>query len=162
MRLSQRQNYPIKENLINYGSHHHGLMDPTGRDLDIDEILIYNDVKIADGQIFGKSESLSSYFLIMDKIRIFLNVKNLRIINRKRKNNSIELGFEIRTSKKESNKILINYLDYYPLYSSKFLDYINWKKIYEIKINKEYKFIKGTNLLVNLKSSMNNNRTEFN
>ena len=30
-----------------------------------------------------------------------------------------------------------------------------------MKINKEYKSIKGTNLLVNLKSSMNNNRTEF-
>jgi hypothetical protein len=162
MRLSQRQSYPIKDNLVNSRSFYYGLIDQIGSDLDTQEILVDKDLKIADGKICEKSESLSSYFLIMDKIRVFLSVNNLRIINRKRKNNFIELGYEIRTSKKESNKILINYLDNYPLYSSKFLDFINWKKIYEMKINKEYKLIKGTNLLVNLKSSMNSIRTEFN
>jgi hypothetical protein len=162
MRLSQRQSYPIKDNLVNSRSFYYGLIDQIGSDLDTQEILVDKDLKIADGKICEKSESFSSYFLIMDKIRVFLSVNNLRIINRKRKNNFIELGYEIRTSKKESNKILINYLDNYPLYSSKFLDFINWKKIYEMKINKEYKLIKGTNLLVNLKSSMNSIRTEFN
>lgn len=63
-----------------------------------------------------------SYLYIMNTIKDYLNVSNLRIINRNRKNFK-ELGYEIRTNKIVSNYILINYLNKYPLFSSKFLDY---------------------------------------
>ena len=53
-------------------------------------------------------------------------------------------------------------MDSYPLFSSKHLDYLNWKTIYEIKINKSYKKKEMTNKLIELKLSMNNNRTLFN
>lgn len=102
-----------------------------------------------------------SYYRIMNEIKIFLNVSNLRIINRIRKNDFVELGYEVRTSKIKSNNILISYLDKYPLFSSKYLDYLNWKNIYDIKINKIYKLEEGTNLLITLKSSMNKNRVSF-
>jgi len=98
----------------------------------------------------------------MEKIRIFLSVSNLRVIKRIKNKDSIELGYEVRTSKKESNHILINYFNIYPLFSSKYLDFLNWKNIFEMKINKKYKEKEGTNLLISLKCSMNNNRNKFN
>lgn len=136
MRLSQRQVYYVKNSQLN-----------------LDKI------KISEKHVKCKDEF--SYYRIMNEIKIFLNVSNLRIINRTRKNDFIELGYEIRTSKIKSNCILINYLDKYPLFSSKYLDSLNWKNIYEIKINKIYKLEEGTNLLIALKSQMNNNRINF-
>jgi len=101
-----------------------------------------------------------SYLYIMNTIKDYLNVSNLRIINRNRKNFK-ELGYEIRTNKIVSNYILINYLNKYPLFSSKFLDYTDWKIIFDMKMNKEYKWKRGTEKLVTLKLGMNNNRINF-
>lgn len=42
----------------------------------------------------------------------------------------------IRTSKYESNKILISYLQKYPLFSSKYLDFRSWERILNIMIKK--------------------------
>lgn len=136
MSLSQRQNYPnicskLKNNSLNFRTENKGNSD------------------------------YYSYLNVMEEIRLFLNVKNIRIINRKKKNQFNELGYGIRTSKKESNCILINYLSKYPLFSSKYLDFQDWKKIYDLKITKDYKLKKGTNSLKFLKSSMNKGRTVF-
>jgi hypothetical protein len=98
----------------------------------------------------------------MNEIKIYLNISNVRFNKRIRINKAIELNYEIRTLKKESNQILINYLTKYPIFSSKYLEYINWKEIYNIKVNKENNTIEGTNRLVLLKSSKNNKRTYFN
>lgn len=135
MRLSQRQYYNIKNSTTD----------------------INNNESVDDNQKLGNN----SYFHIMEKIRIFLNVNNLRIIKRIKKNNFIESGYEIRTSKKESNNILINYFNNYPLYSSKYLDYLDWKSMLKIKNNREYKEKEGTKLLIFLKSGLNNSRTNF-
>jgi LAGLIDADG DNA endonuclease family protein len=107
------------------------------------------------------AENDYSYVKIMNEIMRYLNVSNLRTINRIRTKEYTELGYEIRTLKIESNKILINYLDKYPLFSSKYLDYLDWKDIFEMKINKKYKSKEGGELLVSLKSSMNKNRSKF-
>jgi len=136
MRLSQRQNYNIKNSTIHKNNNQ----------------SVDNYPKLGNNY----------YFYVMEKIIIFLNVNNLRIIKRIRKDNFIESGYEIRKSKKESNKILINYLNNYPIYSSKYLDSLDWKSMFKIKINREYKENKGTKLLIYLKSSINNSRTNFN
>jgi hypothetical protein len=61
---------------------------------------------------------------IMEKIRLFLQVKRVTYI--KRTNNKfIELSYEVRTTKKESCDILINYLSVYPLFSSKHQDFLD-------------------------------------
>lgn len=65
---------------------------------------------------------------IMNRIKDYLKVKNVKRINRERISYT-ELGYEIRTTKIDSNLILINYLTHYPLFSSKYLDYLDWKKI---------------------------------
>ena len=103
----------------------------------------------------------NSNFYIMDKIREFLEVKIVTKIQRNRAN-YIELAYEVRTTKKLSCEILINYLTNFPLFSSKHLDYLNWKDFHHIRISKQYKSLDGTSKLFSLKNSMNNKRTQFN
>jgi LAGLIDADG endonuclease len=65
----------------------------------------------------------NSNFPIMDKIKKFLNVKNVAKIERNR-SNYIEFSYEVRTTKKSSCDILINYLTKFPLFSSKNQDFM--------------------------------------
>jgi hypothetical protein len=61
---------------------------------------------------------------IMEKIREYLAVKNVTEIKRD-KENYTELAYEVRTVKKESCDLLINYLTIYPLFSSKYQDFLD-------------------------------------
>jgi hypothetical protein len=103
----------------------------------------------------------NSNLCLMEKIREFLDVKNVTKIQRN-KPNYIELAYEVRTSKKSSCDILINYLINFPMFSSKHLDYLNWKEFHNIRISKQYKTLEGTLNLISLKNSMNTKRTLFN
>nr|YP_010710792.1 hypothetical protein P2Z26_mgp24 [Gonatophragmium mori]WCZ71156.1 hypothetical protein [Gonatophragmium mori] len=105
--------------------------------------------------------NINSNFKLMDKVRNFLNIKNVNEIKRIRKD-FVELSYEVRTTKKESCDILINYLSKYPLFSSKHQDFLNWKDIYYIRLYKKYKTSEGTSQLISLKNSMNTKRTQFN
>ena len=106
-------------------------------------------------------ENKNSNLDIMEKIKEFLLVKSVTKILRDRKEYT-ELAYEVRTVKKESCDILIEYLTTYPLFSSKHQDFLDWKKAHEIRISKSYISIKGTSELVLLKNSMNTKRTQFN
>lgn len=106
------------------------------------------------------NHNTDSYLSIMSNIKNTLKVNSLIEIKRVRQD-YIEESFEIRTVKKESCTILIDYLSKYPLFSSKHLDYLNWCKIHEIHKFKKYKNIENSNLLFYLKNSMNSLRTEF-
>ena len=61
-----------------------------------------------------------SYYTLLNNICIFLNV-NLSVRNRLNKKNSY---YQIRVENQNSTKILIDYLNKYPLLSSKYLDYL--------------------------------------
>jgi hypothetical protein len=69
----------------------------------------------------GIPEDKNSNLDIMDKIKEFLDVKNINNI----KENYVELGYEVRTTKKASCDLLINYLTTYPLFSSKLQDFLD-------------------------------------
>lgn len=92
-------------------------------------------------------ENLNTNLNIMEKIREFLNVKNVTAIKRV-KENYVELAYEVRTTKKESCDLLIDYLTEYPLFSSKYQDFLDWKKAHEIRLSKSYKSIEGTSKLI--------------
>ena len=98
---------------------------------------------------------------IMEKIGEYLSVKKVTEIKRN-KEHYIELAYEVRTVKKESCDLLINYLSIYPLFSSKHQDYLDWKKAHTIRLAKSYASIEGTSKLTLLKNSMNTKRTQFN
>ena len=107
------------------------------------------------------SEDKNTNFFIMEKIREFLNVKIVSEIVRN-KENYVETTYEVRTTKKESCELLINYLTTYPLFSSKYQDYLDWQKFHQIRVTKSYKSIEGTSELISLKNSMNTKRIQFN
>jgi len=103
-------------------------------------------------------EDKNSNLKIMKKIQEFLKVKNVNEIKRS-KESYLELAFEVRTTKKESCGILIDYLTTYPLFSSKYQDFLDWEKAHQIRLSKSYKSIEGTSKLIALKNSMNTKRT---
>jgi len=73
-----------------------------------------------------------------------------------------EKGYLVTVKGLESRIALINYFTKFPLLSSKYLDYLNWVEAHELVIKKQYKTVEGTAKLLELKSSMNSLRTNFN
>lgn len=91
-------------------------------------------------------------FNIMTKICEFLLV-DLKV---KKHNNEL---FWISTNTYNSNNILIDYFNKYPLYGTKHLDYLDWCKIFNIIKNKEKET--KLELIKNIKNNMNSKRTYF-
>lgn len=94
---------------------------------------------------------------LMNNIAEFLNTK-LRTRTLKEKYSQ----FVVNTSSITSNKILINYLNTYPLLSSKYLDYRDWEKaldLYEKKLHRNPVYLEK---IRTLKLNMNNSRSIFN
>ena len=94
--------------------------------------------------------------LFLANIANFLKVslKNIRI-------NTPNPQYRLRTMNLESNLILIDYLNEYPLFGSKFLDYSDWKEIFNL-FNPRFKYSQeNIDKVLDLKSRMNNNRTIF-
>ena len=83
----------------------------------------------------------------MEKIREFLDVKNINKIKRI-KVKYIELSYEVRTTKKTFCDVLMDYLSTYPLFSSKYQDFLDWRKFHHIRLSKEYKTMEGTSKLI--------------
>lgn len=96
----------------------------------------------------------------MDKIKEFLNVKNINNIKRI-KENYVELGYEVRTTKKASSDLLINYLTTYPLFSSKLQDFLDWEKHIKLEYQKAINYWRYISINIP-KNSMNTKRTQYN
>ena len=70
--------------------------------------------------------------------------------------------YRVRTTSLKGNLILVDYLEKFPLYSSKYLNYKDWNKIlkyFEAKLHTNPNIIKE---IVTIKAQMNNSRTYFN
>ena len=116
--------------------------------------------------IYPKTQE--SYNLILNKICLALNVK---LHSRIRENASPTLRgpgrvknsyYIIRLENHNAIKLLIGYLDIYPLLSSKHLDFLSWKIVFNEIINKNHMTVEGRKLVSLQKSQMNNSRTYFN
>lgn len=95
---------------------------------------------------------------------IFLaNIANILNVSLKNtRENTSQPQFRLRTTSLETNLILINYLNDYPLFGSKFLDYNNWTEILKL-FNPRFNYSQNNvDKVLNLKSEMNNKRTIFN
>ena len=103
-------------------------------------------------------KTLENYNLILNKICLSLNVK-LYTRTRKILKNSYYI---IRVENQNSIKILIDYLDKYPLLSSKRLDFLSWKICFNEIINKNHFTEEGRKVVSEQKNQMNSNRTYFN
>ena len=70
--------------------------------------------------------------------------------------------YVIRVENQKSNKILIDYLNKYPLLSSKYLDFLDWEKAFGVITQKDHKTELGKQIISKAKNNMNDNRTYFN
>lgn len=107
-------------------------------------------------QIYPKT--LESYETILSKVCLFLQVKLFTRDRRSYKNSY----YQIRVERQASINILINYLDQHTLFSSKYLDYLDWKSAFTIILNKDHFTLKGREYILSHKNNMNNKRTYFN
>jgi len=98
-----------------------------------------------------------SYESILKAIADFLEV-NLVIVKR----NTGNQYFNVTAKSRRSLSIIKNYLNTYPLFSSKYLDYKNFEEVVDfILLQTHYDEVNSTRIK-DLKNGMNNNRIIFN
>lgn len=95
------------------------------------------------------------YFLKEIADLLITNVKSIRLT---RSNPE----YRVRTTSLKANYLLINYLKEYPLFSSKYLNYMDWLKILKYFENREHTKLESINKIIEIKKGMNDRRTEFN
>lgn len=99
-----------------------------------------------------------TYFNVLTEITKFLNC-NLK--SRKQVSTGNEY-YNISASSRKSLLIIKTYFDSFPLYSSKYLDYKDWKQAVLLILNNNHYTDKGIIKIDFLKNSMNLKRTNFN
>ncbi len=85
---------------------------------------------------------------------LITSVKSIRM-------NTLHPQYRVRTTNIRANIILENYLTAYPLFGSKYLDYIDWLKVLNLFKNGEHKNKTGIEKLNFIKLNMNDKRTIF-
>jgi hypothetical protein len=99
-----------------------------------------------------------SYFSIMNEIAQFLNCN---LLTRKQLSTGNEY-YTIAATSRNSLIIITNYFEAFPLFSSKYLDYLDWSKAVKLILSNEHYTDANLLLIDDLKSKMNRARTEFN
>lgn len=104
----------------------------------------------------------TSYHEILDKIARYLKV-NLYSRSREQKD-KIFYSYMVISHNSESHQKTIEYFDRYPLYSSKYLAYKDWKYVVEQIKLRDGKPLTAENIneIQKIKDQFNNNRKEFN
>jgi len=98
-----------------------------------------------------------SYLKVLTDISNFLNCS---LLTRKQKSTGNEY-YTLTASSKLSLEIIVNYLDKYPLFSSKYLDYNDWKKIVLLIFENKHYTEEGINKTNIVKNSMNRQRIKY-
>jgi len=99
----------------------------------------------------------NSYFNVLTDISNFLNCT---LLTRKQKSTGNEY-YTLTASSKMSLDVIVNYLDKYSLFSSKYLDYKDWKEIVLLIFENKHYTEEGINKTESVKNGMNRHRTYF-
>ena len=94
-------------------------------------------------------------FLSLISNLLFTTVKEVR-------KSSISPEYRVRTTSLKGNLILVKYLDKYSLFSSKYLNYKDWRKVLTYFENKTHTKEESIKCIIGIKSNMNNQRKDFN
>lgn len=98
-----------------------------------------------------------SYLKVLTDVSNFLNCS---LLTRKQKSTGNEY-YTLTASSKMSLEIIVNYLEEYPLFSSKYLDYSDWKEIVFLIFENKHYTEEGINKTESVKNSMNKQRIKF-
>lgn len=99
-----------------------------------------------------------SYEPVLTNIANFLNCSLLTRSQKSTGNNYYTLA----ASSQKSLNIIVDYFEKFPLFSSKYLDYKDWKKIVELLLENKHYTKQGISLTNSVKNRMNRLRTYFN
>lgn len=100
----------------------------------------------------------NSYIYVLTDIAKFLNCN---LLTRKQKSTNNEY-YTLTASSKLSMGVIITYLDKYPLLSSKYLDYLDWKEIALLILDNKHYTEDGLIKTDSVRNKMNRKRTYFN
>ena len=100
----------------------------------------------------------NSYSPVLTDVSNFLNC-SLLIKNQKATGNSY---YTLAATSRISLGIIINYLEKYPLYSSKYLDYKDWQRIVLLMFENKHYTEEGINKTEEVRNNMNRQRTYLN
>jgi len=95
---------------------------------------------------------------VMLAISKYINI-NLGTYTQKKLPNYLE--YRVKTSKLDNNLIIVSYINKYKLFSSKYLNYIDWVTALNIISEKKHKTIEGIEEIRLIRDGMNNKRTIF-
>lgn len=98
-----------------------------------------------------------SYLKVLTSLANFLNCT---LLTRKQKSTG-NVYYILTASSRISLERIINYLEKYPLFSSKYLDYKDWKKIVFLIFEKKHYTEQGIEKTESVKNGMNRQRTHF-
>uniref|UniRef100_UPI0022388A98 hypothetical protein n=1 Tax=Cordyceps farinosa TaxID=89141 RepID=UPI0022388A98 len=100
----------------------------------------------------------NSYYSVLIDISNFLNCNLLTRIQKSTNNEY----YTLTASSKISLNIILKYLNKYPLYSSKYLDYKDWEKVTLFILEDKHYTEEGLALTDSVRNNMNRQRTYFN
>ena len=98
-----------------------------------------------------------SYEPLFNDIAQFLGV-NLLVVSR----NTGNQYFSLEAKSRESISLITNYFNTYPLFSSKYRDFLDWEIVVNFIIHQTHYDSENCDLIEKLKSGMNNNRSNIN
>lgn len=98
----------------------------------------------------------ASYFSILQSISNVLHVT----LNTARHNNGMEY-FVVSSTSPAKLSILVNYLSTFPLFTSKYNNYLVWHEVYVIMLANEHVTDVGREKITHLKQMINRKRTDF-
>lgn len=109
----------------------------------------YVNSELCSGSFFGICSKLASFF-------------NVTLYSRTRKQGDKEFYFfMVMAHNVNSHIIVCNYFDTYPLFSSKYLNYQDWRLVHKMQLNKEHLTVNGETKCVIIKQRFNKKRTVF-
>ena len=99
-----------------------------------------------------------SYESVLANIANFLNCS---LLTRYQKSTGNDY-YTLTVSSKKSLNIIVDYLEKYTIYSSKYLDYKDWKEVVELILESKYYTKEGLSKTDSVRNGMNKQRTYFN
>lgn len=127
----------------------------------------YGQIKLAFEIIQSRSDKdlFIKYEYIMDKIAVFCKSRLKKYLINKFDRSGKQEAWRARIINKKGAETLINYFDKYPMFSSKYLNYLDWRNVYIIIIsNKEHLGVNKLNTynkIKLIKDGMNKKRINF-
>lgn len=106
-------------------------------------------------RVIDASIGSTSYYYIMQIIANFFNV-NIRE-SKIFKYNRLYSTYVMEAGGMSSHKIAVSYFSRFPLFSSKYINYLRWLEVHQMQLKKEHATLTGLQRCMEIKNDFNTN-----